>query len=168
MFKTAISLALAAAAWGQPKFEVASIKPSEVTGVITHNQFHMTVGERMLALLRETRGAHLERLIVRNGGRVFFLPAKNVDWIEAQGNYVNLHGGGKSYLFREALGSLEGKLDRGKFRRIQRSTIVNIEAIRELRPRLHGDYEVVLRDGTVLKLSHRFRENLESNALGGL
>ncbi|HYL73534.1 MAG TPA: LytTR family DNA-binding domain-containing protein [Bryobacteraceae bacterium] len=124
--------------------------------------------ERVLDLLREQRGEYLQRLIIRAQGRVFFLSSTEIDWIEAQGNYVNVHGGGARHLFREAIGSLEAKLDPRKFRRIHRSTIVNIDAIRELRPCFHGDYEVVLRDGTELRLSHRFRGNLEKDFLGAL
>ncbi len=123
---------------------------------------------RVLALLRETRGEYLQRLIIRGQGRVFFLAAAEIDWIEAQGNYVNLHSGGRKHLFREALGSLETKLDPRMFRRIHRSTIANVERIRELRPGFHGDFDVVLRDGTELRLSHRYRANLEKNFLGTL
>ena len=125
--------------------------------------------ERMFALLQESRGGeYLQRVIIRNQGRVFFLTAGEIDWLEAQGNYVNLHGGGKTYLFREALGNLEARLDPRKFRRIHRSAIVNIDSIHELRPCFHGDYDVVLRDGSELKLSHRFRGNFEKDFLGAL
>jgi len=125
--------------------------------------------ERIRALLHETRGCeHLQRFIVKGEGRVFFIPAADVDWIEAQGNYVNLHGLGRACLFREAMSGLEARLDPRKFRRINRSAIVNIESIHELRPRFHGDYEVILKDGRVLKLSHRYRANLENYALGRL
>jgi two-component system LytT family response regulator len=124
--------------------------------------------ERLIALLEEPRGKYLQRLIIRAGGRVFFVGAAEIDWIEAQGNYVNVHSGGRSHLFREAIGNLEGKLDPMRFRRIHRSAIVNVDSIRELRPCFRGDYEVVLRDGTELKLSQRYRGNLEKDSLGGL
>jgi len=114
------------------------------------------------------RSEQLDRLIVRSEDRVFFLPATDIDWIEAQGNYVNLHSGGRAYLFREAMATLEARLDSRRFRRIGRSAIVNIDSIRELRPSFHGNYEVALRCGAVVKLSHRYRTNLEKNALGGL
>jgi two-component system LytT family response regulator len=124
--------------------------------------------DRVTALLQQMRGEYLDRLIIRGQGRVFFLGASEVDWIEAQGNYVSLHSGGRRHLFREAIGSLEAKLDPRRFRRIHRSTIVNIDSIRELRPAFRGEYDVVLRDGTELKLSHRYRGNLEKNFLGAL
>ena len=113
-------------------------------------------------MLRETRGEHLERPIIRGEGRVFFIAAAEIEWIDAQGNCVNLRWGGRKHLFREALGSLETKLDPRMFRRTHRSTIVNVESVRELRP---GFHDVVLRDGTELRLSHRYRENLEKNFL---
>jgi two-component system LytT family response regulator len=112
--------------------------------------------------------ARVERLIIRAEGRVFFIGASEIDWIEAQGNYVNVHGLGRAWLFREAIGTLETRLDPRRFRRIHRSTIVNLDSVRELRQGFHGDYVVVLRDGTELKLSHRFRSNLEKNSLGAL
>jgi two-component system LytT family response regulator len=123
---------------------------------------------RILALLAEGQASalYLERLIIKTGGRVFFLKTEEVKWIEAEGNYVALHTGKKKYLFREAISSLAAQLDPRKFQRIQRSTIVNIEYIRELQPWFRGDYKVILHDGTELKLSHRYRENL-TKYLGG-
>jgi two-component system LytT family response regulator len=113
-------------------------------------------------------GAQLDRVIVRAEGRIFFLASGEIDWIEAQGNYVNLHCGGRTHLLREALGSLEARLDPRIFPRISRSVIVNLECIRELRPLFRGDYQVILRDGAVLHLSHRYRANLNRNAVGAL
>jgi two-component system LytT family response regulator len=124
--------------------------------------------ERLGAFLRQSRGRFLERLIVRSQGRVLFLPVRAIDWIEAEGNYVNVHCGGKTYLLREAIASLEAGLDPRKFRRIHRSTIINMDSVRELRPRFHGDYDVILVDGTELKLSHRYRANLEKDFKGSL
>lgn len=123
---------------------------------------------RILAMLRQIQGEYLQHLIVRANGRVVFLGTEEIEWIEAQGNYVNVHSAGHTWLLREAIGSLERRLDPCQFRRIHRSTIVNIHSVRELRPCFHGDYEVVLKDGTELRLSHRFRANLARNALGPL
>lgn len=124
--------------------------------------------ERILALLEQTqaRATFLERLIIKTEGRIFFLRTDEIEWIEAEGNYVSLHVGQKRYFFREAISSLETQLDPRKFQRIQRSAIVNIDYIRELQPWFRGDYRVILRDGTELKLSHRYRENLDKH-LGG-
>jgi two-component system LytT family response regulator len=122
--------------------------------------------QRVRDMVAEQQSA--DRFIVRGDGRVFFVPAAEIDWVEAQGNYVNLHRAGRAHLLRDSMAHLENRLDSRLFRRIHRSTIVNIEAVREVRPAFHGDCEVVLRDGTRLKLSHRYRRNLEKNALGGL
>jgi two-component system LytT family response regulator len=110
----------------------------------------------------------LDRVIVRAEGRVLFLASGEIDWIEAQGNYVNRHCGNRAHLLGESLGSLETRLDPRVFSRISRSVIVNVESIVELRPLFRGDYYVVLRDGAVLQLSHRYRTNLNRNALGAL
>lgn len=126
--------------------------------------------ERIQTLLERNRERvpYVERLIVKDGGRVFFLRTDEIEWIEAEGNYVSLHAGKKKYLFREAISSLETQLDPRKFQRIQRSTIVNIDCVRELQPWFRGDYKVILHDGTELKLSHRYRDNLDRHFGGRL
>jgi two-component system, LytTR family, response regulator len=126
--------------------------------------------ERILALLAETRSRphYIERFIIKAEGRVFFLKTDEVEWIQAEGNYVSLHVRKRKYLFREAISTLETELDPRKFQRIGRSTIVNIECIRELQPWFRGDYRVVLYDGTELKLSHRYRDNLDKYLGGSL
>jgi two-component system LytT family response regulator len=131
-------------------------------------RFDEAVARARQRISLEVRGNLIERFIIRTERRVFFLPAGEIDWIEAQGNYVNLHAQGSAHLFREPLGSLAARLDPRRFRRIHRSTIVNLDSIRELRPCLHGDYEVILREGAVLRLSHRYRSNLEKDSLGDL
>jgi two-component system LytT family response regulator len=85
---------------------------------------------------------------------------EEIDWVEAADNYVRIHAGSEGHLIRETLQSLEGRLDPAKFLRIHRSTIVNIDRIRELQPMFHGDYAVRLRDGTELTLSRNYREKL--------
>jgi len=122
---------------------------------------------RILALLeqmRETPRYH-ERLVVKSSGRVFFLNTGEIDWIEAEGNYVNIHTGKKSHLLRETISGLEGQLDPREFVRIHRSAIVNISRIKELQPWSHGEYHVILNDGTRLTLSRSYRDKLQS-ALG--
>lgn len=123
--------------------------------------------ERIVALLEQLRGQqrYQERLVVKTGGRVFFLNTDEVDWVEAEGNYVSIHTGKKSYLLRETISSLETQLDPKKFIRIHRSSIVNINRIKELQPWSHGEYHVILLDGTQLTLSRSYREKLQA-ALG--
>jgi two-component system LytT family response regulator len=128
------------------------------------------LSQRLLDLVSEQkpRSEYLDRMIIKTGGRVFFLKTDEIDWIEAQGNYVALHTGKQQHLFRATLAGLESQLDPRKFRRIHRSTIVNVDSIRELQPWFRGDYRVVLRSGVELRLSHRFRENLDKNFGGSL
>jgi two-component system LytT family response regulator len=122
---------------------------------------------RILALLEQMREQprYTERLVVKTGGRVFFLNADEIDWIEAEGNYVSIHAGKKAYLLRETISGIESQLDPRHFVRIHRSAVVNINRIKELQPWSHGEYHVILHDGTQLTLSRSYRDNLQS-ALG--
>ncbi len=107
-----------------------------------------------------------ERVVIKSGGRVYFLKTTEIDWIEAAGVYAKLHTGEKSHLLRETMNNLEARLSPEQFIRIHRSSIVNIDAIKELYPHDHGEYIVVLKDGTELRCSRGFRERLQA-ALGG-
>jgi two-component system, LytTR family, response regulator len=91
---------------------------------------------RLLELVQDLKpSAHrLERFVIKAGGRVFFVRAEEIDWIEAAGNYVKLHVGNDAHLFRETMNSLEAQLDSDVFFRIHRSHIVNIERVKELQP----------------------------------
>jgi two-component system, LytTR family, response regulator len=120
------------------------------------------VNERVLKLLSELGQTkkYLEKLMIRDGGRVFFLRADEIDWIEAAGNYVRLHAGKEEYLYRETMTKLEGQLNPERFARIHRSAIVNTERIKELQPWFRGDYVIVLRDNQKLTLSRTYRGRL--------
>ena len=117
---------------------------------------------QLLALLGDARPGprHLERLVLRSGGRIFFLKAEEIDWVEAAGNYLRLHVGDAVHLLRETLNNLEARLDPDCFWRIHRSTLVNVDRIRELQPLFHGDHVVILQDGTELTVSRTYRRNL--------
>jgi two-component system, LytTR family, response regulator len=119
--------------------------------------------ERLVARLEDLQDRHdkPERLVVRSGGRITFLRVEEIDWIEAADNYVCLHVGRDSHLLRGTMASVEQRLDARKFLRIHRSTIVNLDRVRELAPLFHGDYAVRLRDGTELVLSRSYREQLQ-------
>jgi len=125
--------------------------------------------QRILALLEELKAGnkYLERLVIKAAGRIYFLETCEIDWIEAEGNYVSVHSGKKSHLLRETISSLESKLDPKKFVRIHRSSIVRLDRIQELQPWFHGEYRIILHDGTQLTLSRNHRENLQE-ALGKL
>ncbi|HVF31120.1 MAG TPA: LytTR family DNA-binding domain-containing protein [Pyrinomonadaceae bacterium] len=116
--------------------------------------------DRVQALIADLRAEKkfLDRLVVKAVGRVFFLKTDEIDWIEAAGNYVKLHVGRESHMIRETMNGIEAKLDPAKFLRIHRSTVVNIDRIKELHPMFSGDYAVILRNGTELALSRNYRE----------
>jgi two-component system LytT family response regulator len=112
------------------------------------------VNERILSLIQNLRQPKRpERLVLKTSGRVSFVRVEDIDWIEAEGNYVRLHLGTASHLLRETMKGIEAKLDPDRFIRIHRSTIVNTDRIKELQPLFHGEYAVILRDGTRLTAS---------------
>ena len=116
---------------------------------------------KLQALLDDMKPAPgLDRLAVKSGGSVFFLRSDEIDWVEAAGNYSRLHAGKQIHLVRETMTALEARLDGKRFARIHRSTIVNLERVRELQPYFHGDYIVLMRDGTQLTLSRNYRPRL--------
>jgi len=130
------------------------------------------VSRRLVALLDHPPGtdhltppaeaSYLTRLVVKAGGRIFFIKAEEVDWIEAADYYVRLHVRDKSHLLRETMSNLEQQLDPRRFQRIHRSTIVRLDRIASLEPYYHGDYTVRLRDGTRLRMSRRYRQRVEA------
>jgi two-component system LytT family response regulator len=116
--------------------------------------------ERLLESLPQSR-KFLQRLVVKAGGRVVFLRTNDVDWLEASGNYVTLHLGHESHLLRTTMNALEPKLDPEQFIRIHRSTIVNLNRVKELSPWFHGEQTLALNDGTRLTVGRAFRERLK-------
>lgn len=125
--------------------------------------------QRILALLEEMKAGnkYLERLVIKASGRIYFLETAEIDWIEAEGNYVSVHCAKKAHLLRETISSLESQLDPKKFLRIHRSSIVRIDRIQELQPWFHGEYRIILQNGTQLTLSRNYRDKLQE-ALGKL
>lgn len=113
-------------------------------------------------LVMEEGAQYLDRVAVRMGDKVRIIPTKTIDWIEAEGVYVRLHVSADSLLLRSPMHALETRLDPRRFVRIHRSTIVNIERVKELREQDKGDYAVLLQDGTRLRLSRSRRRNLET------
>ena len=121
------------------------------------------VNARVLALLEDLRAERkwLDRLVIKSGGRVFFLKVEEIDWIEAAGNYVRLHVEREVHLLRETIKNLETQLDPKKFLRISRSIIVRIDGIKELQPWFHGEHAIILQGGTQLTSSRGYREKLD-------
>ena len=124
---------------------------------------------RFLQLSKELRGSSgqnpsppiADRIPVRTHGRVMIVNVAEIDWVEADGDYVSVHVGAQSWLLRETIAAAEARLALSGFVRIHRSTLVNIYRVRELLPLSKGEFTVVLLDGTELKLSRNYRFALE-------
>jgi two-component system, LytTR family, response regulator len=120
-------------------------------------------GRRILRVVSAApaRDLPLDRLVVKSGGSTRFVRVADIDWIEAAGVYANLHIGGKELLYRAALNELAERLDPVRFVRIHRSASVNIESILQLEPISHGEFEVVLKDGSRSRISRTYCGQLE-------
>ena len=106
-------------------------------------------------------GRHASRILVKQDGRMFLVKTAEIDWIEADRNYVRLHVGQTAHVIRERISHLEETLDPRMFARIHRSTIVNLNRVREMQQWFSGDYVVILEDGTRLRLSRHYRDRVE-------
>jgi len=132
-------------------------------------------GERLALLLEQLRreqqelrdrlegaGSWLERVLIREEGRVTVVPVEEIDYLEAARNHVRVHVGRTTHLLREPLSALEARLDPARFGRIHRSTIVNLNRVTEIEPWFSGDCNVILQGGTRLRLSRSHRQDFES------
>jgi len=138
--------------------------------------------ERLVELLEERRRArtqpvheherqgqgYLTRLAVKRNQRFALVGVADIDWIESSGNYAHLHAHGASHVVRMTMGELERRLDPARFARIHRSTIVQIDRIQDIIAAWHGDFDVTLRDGTVLRLSRNYRDRVLNKRSGRL
>jgi two-component system LytT family response regulator len=121
-----------------------------------------TYGESLPGAVAPPRRTYLERLAVKAHGKVTLLRAAEIEWIDAEGDYVRIHVGKAWHLLRETMKNLEQQLDPERFVRIHRSTIVNLERVKELQPFFRGEYVVVLHNGTTLKLSRGYRDHFQT------
>jgi two-component system, LytTR family, response regulator len=123
--------------------------------------------EKLLALLENLKSAnnrrqeYLQRLPLKETGRVSFVDVNDIDWIEAQGNYVELHTGNGHHFLRETMSRIESKLDPARFVRLRRSIIARIDQIKSLQPLAKGEFEVLLKSGHKFKSSRRYRRRLD-------
>jgi two-component system LytT family response regulator len=104
----------------------------------------------------------LERFAVKSAGQVSFLKTSEIDWIEAADYYSCLHVGARTHLLRRSMAELDQELDQAVFCRIHRSTIVKLDRVRGLKLNESGEYDVLLDNGTKLRLSRRYRKQLQS------
>ncbi len=141
-----------AKALAHAKTQVLSQKRGDATG-------------QLLKLLTES-STQVERIAVRRKGSVRLINASDIDWVEADDNYVKLHIGKEALVYRETMTAIEKKLNPRKFVRIHRSMIVNMDRIKEMRPWFTGEYIIVLHSGRELTMSRGYRDRLTS-ILGG-
>ncbi|HLZ42230.1 MAG TPA: LytTR family DNA-binding domain-containing protein [Candidatus Sulfotelmatobacter sp.] len=103
----------------------------------------------------------LERFVIKNAGQLSFVKISEIDWIEAADYYACLHVGPKNHLLRRSMSELEEDLDPAMFCRVHRSSIVNLERVRGLKLSEDGEYEIVLENGARVRLSRRYRKQLQ-------
>jgi len=101
-----------------------------------------------------------ERLVIRSNGHVYLLESNDIYWVEAEGDYISVHTPQKSHLVRETMKNMEARLHDQGFQRVHRSSIVNLAYVRELISLDSGDYKIILRDNTSVKLSRNYRDIL--------
>ena len=135
-----------------------------ILAVVHARDYHRDLEERRVALagLERRLAARpvTDRLLVEDDGRSFFVRTSDVDWMEAAKNYVRLHVGERTHVLRATLSALEQRVDPERFRRVNRSALVNLDRVRELQPWFHGDAIVILESGARVTLSRRYRRNL--------
>ena len=119
------------------------------------------LGDPTAPLVAGDASAYPRRFLVKGDGQMYFVSVDDIDWIEAYGNYVRLHVGKGVHLIRETLGNIERKLDPSRFARVHRSSIVNLDRVARMDLWGAGDYVVLLKDGTKLKLSRWYRSRIE-------
>jgi two-component system, LytTR family, response regulator len=115
------------------------------------------IGLRRQRYPREESRTFLKRLVVQRNGREIFLATEELDWADADANYVHLHAGDETFIVRSTLESLARQLDPDQFVRINRSQLVNLDRVKEMQPWFHGERRIVLKSGRVLTWTRRFR-----------
>jgi two-component system LytT family response regulator len=121
------------------------------------------VGRRLLAAMADVRaGRRQDRIVIKSRGRIYFVRTEEIDWIEASGHYLTLHTGRDEHLVRSTIADMESRLDPDRFVRVHRSAIVNVDRVKELLPAFHGEYTIVLRDGTRVSSSRGYSDQLHT------
>jgi two-component system, LytTR family, response regulator len=116
--------------------------------------------ENSPAASRTSERKPVERIVVKDAGRVMFVRPGEIDWLDAAGNYVRLHVGKDTHLLRETMAGIEARLEPDRFIRISRSVIVNLDRVKEVQPLFNGSYAFVLTDGAKIESSRRYRQKL--------
>lgn len=129
---------------------------------LTDSEPKQQEAEQIVALLQalNEKPRYLERLLVKQNGRIVFVKLEQIDWIRADDKYIHLHGANHRHMIRQTLGAMKSQLDPTRFVQINRSVIVNIDSIKELHTAFHGDHEVQLHDGKTFPLSKNHKNEL--------
>jgi two-component system LytT family response regulator len=130
------------------------------------NGNHIDLEDQISQLLKKhgaeyRRHETVQRILIKESKRIFFLKLDQICWFEASGDYVVVHTENKSHLINESLMNLEKKLDPEQFIRIHRSSMINVEYIQEFEPHFNGEFYVTLKNQTKLKLSRTYRHNVK-------
>ena len=113
--------------------------------------------ETLLASMNTAQPKYLKRVLVHHENKAYLVPVERIDRVTADRNYVKLHSGATAFTLRGTISALAERLDPEKFLRINRSEVVRLDAVKELQPWFHGDYRVIMHDGTTLMWSRRYR-----------
>ena len=148
----------------EDRFDAAVARVQEAMSHVTDNAIVQRVRQAAANLkvaISPSKGPAVDRLPIKVNGRIMVIRVADIDWIEADGDYVSVHVGGKTWLMRETIAAVELRLALSGFVRIHRSTLVNAERVKELQPQDKGEYTVILNDGTELKLTRNYRTSVE-------
>jgi len=151
--------------FGKPRFERALTRAKERLAAAPDRAAMQSLVRAMESVA--SRREYVDRLAVAENGRIIFVKTRDIRWIEARSNYARLHAGGRSYEVRDTLTLLEGKLDPREFARIHRSTIVNLDYVKEVHPWFHGYHLVLLDNGQELRMSRYQHEVVNRLGLRG-
>jgi two-component system, LytTR family, response regulator len=148
----------------EERFDAALARVREAMSHATDNAIWQRVRQVAADLQVATSPSKVtavDRLPIKVNGRIVVIRVSDIDWIEADGDYVSVHVGGKTWLMRETIAAVELRLALSGFVRIHRSVLVNVDRVAELQPQDKGEYAVLLRDGTELKLSRSYHASVE-------
>lgn len=133
-----------------------------------NSRFYRALGraKEKIDLARRNLAAKVDHLVIKSAGQVSFVRISDIDWIEAADYYAGVHVGPRTHLLRRSLADLEQELESSRFCRVHRSAIVNVDRVRALQLNSNGEYNVVLENGSELRLSRRFRKHLQQRLAG--
>ena len=104
---------------------------------------------------------HADRLAIKDGSSITFVPVRDIDWIDAAGDYMCVHVKGETHIMRTTMKELEAKLDPTIFQRVHRSTIVNLERVEKVSSHINGEFHLTLNCGSSLKMSRSYKEKVK-------